>query len=109
VPAFIIVLISLIGLWVPASELEVRSSAGAPMLAAAVLFHYSLIQALPATGYLTHADKLMLGVYVSLLINMATTWVFLLVEEDKLDGLFRFFRAWVPPLTFLVMFLAVAL
>jgi hypothetical protein len=109
VPAFIIVLISLIGLWVPASELEVRRSAGAPMLAAAVLFHYSLIQALPATGYLTHADKLMLGVYVSLLINMATTWVFLLVEEDKLDGLFRFFRAWVPPLTFLVMFLAVAL
>jgi hypothetical protein len=109
VPAFIIVLISLIGLWVPASELEVRSSAGAPMLAAAVLFHYSLILALPATGYLTHADKLMLGVYVSLLINMATTWVFLLVEEDKLDGLFRFFRAWVPPLTFLVMFLAVAL
>jgi len=69
VPAFIIVLISLIGLWVPPDELEVRSSAGAPMLAAAVLFHYSLIQSLPATGYLTHADKLMLGVYVSLLIT----------------------------------------
>ncbi len=66
-------LISLIGLWVPPSELEVRSGAGAPMLAAAVLFHYSLVQSLPATGYLTHADKLMLGVYVSLLMNMITT------------------------------------
>lgn len=103
VPAFIIVLISLIGLWVPAEELEVRSNAGAPMLAAAVLFHYSLIQSLPATGYLTHADKLMLGVYVSLLMNMATTWVFLIVDEERIPFWFRFFRAWTPPATALVM------
>ena len=59
--------------------------------------------------FLTHADKLMLGVYVSLLVNMATTWAFLLVEEEQLDGLFRFFRAWVPPLTFLIMILSVVL
>jgi hypothetical protein len=103
VPAFIIVLISLIGLWVPPDELEVRSAAGAPMLAAAVLFHYSLIQSLPATGYLTHADKLMLGVYVSLLLNMATTWVFLIVDEDRLTFWFKFFRAWTPPATAAVM------
>jgi hypothetical protein len=103
VPAFIIVLISLIGLWVPPSEMEVRSNAGAPMLAAAVLFHYSLIQSLPATGYLTHADKLMLGVYVSLLMNMASTWAFFIVDEERHDWWFRLFRAWVPPLTGLVM------
>ena len=103
VPAFIIVLISLIGLWVPPDELEVRSAAGAPMLAAAVLFHYSLIQSLPATGYLTHADKLMLGVYVSLLLNMATTWVFLIVDEERLDFWFRLFRLWTPILTAVVM------
>ena len=52
------------------------------MLAAAVLFHYSLIQSLPATGYLTRADKLMLGVYLSLLLNMASTWALLLFEEE---------------------------
>jgi hypothetical protein len=107
VPAFIIVLISLIGLWVPPEELEVRSNAGAPMLAAAVLFHYSLIQSLPATGYLTHADKLMLGVYVSLLMNMATTWVFMLVDEERIPFWFRFFRAWTPPATALVMLASV--
>ncbi len=106
VPAYIIVLISLIGLWVPADELEVRSNAGAPMLAAAVLFHYSLISALPATGYLTHADKLMLGVYVSLLLNMLTTWAFLVVEEDQIETWFRRFRALVPPLTVIVMAVA---
>jgi hypothetical protein len=103
VPAFIIVLISLIGLWVPPSQMEVRSNAGAPMLAAAVLFHYSLIQSLPATGYLTHADKLMLGVYVSLLMNMASTWFFFIIDEDRHEFWFRTFRAWVPPLTGVVM------
>lgn len=107
VPAFIIVLISLFGLWVKPEELEVRSNAGAPMLAAAVLFHYSLIQSLPATGYLTHADKLMLGVYVSLLMNMATTWVFLIVDEERVQLWFRFFRAWTPVATLAVMIAAV--
>lgn len=107
VPAFIIVLISFFGLWVPPDRLDVRSNAGAPMLAAAVLFHYSLVQSLPATGYLTHADKLMLGVYVSLFLNMATTWAFLIVSEARLDFWFRFFRAWTPPLTVLVMLASV--
>jgi hypothetical protein len=103
VPAFIIVIISLMGIWVPPDELEVRSNAGAPMLAAAVLFHFSLTQGLPATGYLTRADKLMLGVYVSLLLNMATTWAFLIVDEDRRDIWFKRFRAFVPPLTGAVM------
>jgi hypothetical protein len=103
VPACIIVLISLIGLWVPPEELEVRSNAGAPMLAAAVLFHYSLIQALPATGYLTRADKLMLAVYVSLFLNMASTWVFLLLDEENVHKAFRLFRAWIPPITVAIM------
>ena len=74
VPAFVIVLISLLGMWVPPNEMEVRSNAGAPMLAAAVLFHFALMQELPATSYLTRADKLMLGVYVSLALGMLSTW-----------------------------------
>jgi len=81
----------------------VRTNAGAPMLAAAVLFHYSLMQALPATGYLTRADKLMMGVYVSLLLNMASTWVLLIVPEEQVNRVFRLARTWVPTLTALVM------
>ncbi|MFO0678518.1 MAG: hypothetical protein U0169_18415 [Polyangiaceae bacterium] len=103
VPAFIIVLISLTGMWVPPDELEVRSNAGAPMLAAAVLFHYSLIQSLPATGYLTHADKLMLGVYVSLMLNMLSTWLFMLGEEEWVAAVFRWARILVPVITLFVM------
>jgi hypothetical protein len=107
VPAFIIVLISLTGMWVPPDELEVRSNAGAPMLAAAVLFHFSLIQSLPATGYLTHADKLMLGVYICLLMNMASTWLLLLGDERWMERVFKAARTIVPILTAIVMTLAV--
>jgi hypothetical protein len=109
VPAFIIVLISLTGMWVPPDELEVRSNAGAPMLAAAVLFHFSLIQSLPATGYLTHADKLMLGVYVSLLLNMGSTWMLMLGEERWMEHVFKTARWAVPSLTLIIMVLAVVL
>ncbi len=107
VPAFIIVLISLTGMWVPPDELEVRTSAGAPMLAAAVLFHFSLIQSLPATGYLTHADKLMLGVYLSLLLNMGSTWMLMLGDERWMERVFKVARTAVPILTAVIMILAV--
>jgi hypothetical protein len=103
VPAYIIVLISLFGIWVPPDELEVRTNAGAPMLAAAVLFHYSLIQALPATGYLTRADKLMLAVYVSLALNMAWTFLFLVVNEERIEPIFKAGRIWVPLMTVATM------
>ena len=106
-PALIIVLISLTGMWVPPEELEVRSNAGAPMLAAAVLFHFSLIQSLPATGYLTAADKLMLGVYVSLLMNMGSTWMLMLGDERWADKVFKVARTAVPTLTAVVMTLAI--
>ena len=85
VPAFVIVLISLLGMWVPPNEMEVRSNAGAPMLAGAVLFHFALMQELPATSYLTRADKLMLGVYTSLLLGMLFDVVDV-PREGRVDG-----------------------
>ncbi|HEY0463259.1 MAG TPA: hypothetical protein VGC79_03575 [Polyangiaceae bacterium] len=103
VPAFVIVLISLLGMWVPASQMEVRSNAGAPMLAAAVLFHFALMQQLPATSYLTRADKLMLGVYLSLLLGMLSTWWMFLVDEAKMEKVFVIARIVVPISTALVM------
>lgn len=103
IPALIIVLISLTGLWMGYGHVDVRSGTGAPMLAAAVLFHYSLISTLPATGYLTRADKLMLGVYVSLLLNMLSTWAFFIFSEDDHDRVFRVGRAVVPIVTVGVM------
>jgi hypothetical protein len=103
VPALVIVIIALLGMWVPPDEMEVRSNAGAPMLAAAVLFHFALMQELPATSYLTRADKLMLGVYVSLALGMISTWWMFLVKEENMARVFRVARIAVPILTTLVM------
>ena len=107
VPAFVIVLISLLGMWVPPNEMEVRSNSGAPMLAGAVLFHFALMQELPATSYLTRADKLMLGVYFSLMLGMLSTWVMFLVKEERVDFVFRLARWLVPVATVAVMAAAV--
>lgn len=103
VPAFVIVIIGLLAMWVTPDEMEVRSNGGAPMLAGAVLFHFSLIQSIPATAYLTRADKLMIGVYMSLLMNMISTWCFFLVDEDKHDKVFKIARVLVPTLTTILM------
>jgi hypothetical protein len=106
VPAMVIVFISLLGMWVPPHEMEVRSNAGAPMLAGAVLFHFSLMQELPATSYLTRADKLMLGVYLCLLLGMISTWAMFLVKQERQVLVFRIARVLVPISTVAVMLLA---
>lgn len=103
VPAFVIVIISLLGMWVPPGEMEVRSNAGAPMLAGAVLFHFALMQELPATSYLTRADKLMSGVYVALALGMISTWWMFLVKEENMEKVFRIARVAVPMLSAVVM------
>ncbi len=103
VPAFVIVIIALLGMWVPPEKMEVRSNAGAPMLAGAVLFHFALMQELPATSYLTRADKLMLGVYGSLAIGMLSTWAMFVVKERHIDLVFRVSRIVVPIVTVVVM------
>ena len=106
VPAFVIVLISLLGMWVPPDEMEVRSNSGAPMLAGAVLFHFALMQELPATSYLTRADKLMLGVYIALALGMLSTWWMFLVKEDNMHKVFRIARIIVPIASAITMVLA---
>lgn len=106
VPAIVIVIISLMGIWVPQDEMEVRSNSQAPMLAAAVLFHFALMQQLPAVSYLTRADKLMIGVYLSLLLGMLSTWCFFLVDEHNRDKVFIWARRIIPPVTVALMVFA---
>jgi hypothetical protein len=107
VPAFVIVFISLLGMWVPAEEMEVRSNSGAPMLAGAVLFHFALMQELPATSYLSRADKLMMGVYICLALGMISTWWMFIVKEHNVERVFRIARIGVPVASAVVMMLAV--
>ena len=74
--------------------------------AGAVLFHFALMQELPATSYLTRADKLMLGVYVSLALGMVSTWWMFLVKEHNVPVVFKVARMAVPLLSSVTMALA---
>ncbi|MBX3189798.1 MAG: hypothetical protein KF819_22425 [Labilithrix sp.] len=103
VPALVIVLISLSGLWFPRDELEVRCNATTPMLAAAVLFHFALMQELPATAYLSRADKLMMGVYACLGIHMLSSWIWFVFDEKYTETLFRWSKYILCPITFAIM------
>lgn len=107
VPALVIVLISLSGLWFPRDELEVRSNATTPMLAAAVLFHFALMQELPATAYLSRADKLMMGVYACLFLHMLSSWTWFVFDEKRTDTIFRWAKYVCAPITFVIMGLAI--
>lgn len=109
VPALVIVMISLSGLWFPRDELEVRSNATTPMLAAAVLFHFALMQELPATAYLSRADKLMMGVYGCLFLHMLSSWIWFVVDEKHTETIFRLAKFICAPLTFVVMGIAILL
>ena len=102
-PALVIVMISLSGLWFPRDELEVRSNATTPMLAAAVLFHFALMQELPATAYLSRADKLMMAVYACLFLHMLSSWIWFTVDEKHIETLFKWAKYICAPLTFIIM------
>jgi hypothetical protein len=99
VPAIVIVLISMSGLWITRDQLEVRTNATTPMLAAAVLFHFALMQALPATPYLTRADKLMMSVYVILGLHMVISLLWFIFDEKHDDRIMRLGKYVGAPLT----------
>jgi hypothetical protein len=107
VPAIVIVLISLTGLWFPREELEVRSNATTPMLAAAVLFHFSLTQQLPATAYLTRADKLMMSVYAVLGFHMLISLMWFVFDEAHTLRITRAGKWLGVPVTLLILALGV--
>lgn len=109
VPALVIVLISLSGLWFPRDELEVRSNATTPMLAAAVLFHFALMQELPATAYLSRADKLMMAAYACLGLHMLSSWIWFVFDEKHTERLFRLAKWVCAPATILFMALGILL
>lgn len=72
------------------------------MLAAAVLFHFTLSQEIPATAYLTRADKLMLGVYLGLMVNMFATWAFFVFDEKYSDTIYYLGKRLVPPINIIL-------
>jgi hypothetical protein len=51
----------------------------------------------------------MLALYVSLFLNMVSTWLFFVVKEENMDRVFRLSRNLIPPLTAALIVAAIAL
>jgi hypothetical protein len=48
----------------------------------------------------------MMGTYLAIFLNMASTWTFMIVDEHRVEPLFRLWRWVVPLLTVLLMIAA---
>lgn len=83
-PPLFIVLVASLGLLLKVKSLTNRLGMGTAGLLSAVMFHISSTSALPPLGYLTRADKFMIGTYVILVANILAT-VLMLVRDDRKD------------------------
>ena len=52
-------------------------------LLAATTFHLSMLSGIPTTGYLTLADKIMIGVYTLFLYNLASSVLIMRLVDAK--------------------------
>jgi ABC-type transport system substrate-binding protein len=93
-PLAIILLMAVLALFLPVSELEVRSAMGVTALLSVVAFHFSQADSLPDVSYLVAADKLFLGAYVLCIVTLVVTVASFNVRErfpravERVDRLF---------------------
>jgi hypothetical protein len=81
-PISIITGISLLAFALEAEDYSQKMALGITTLLSATAFHLSLISGIPPTGYLTLADRMMLGVYLLFLFNIGSA-VYLMILARK--------------------------
>jgi hypothetical protein len=81
-PISIITGISLLAFALAAEDYSQKMALGITTLLSATAFHLSLISGIPPTGYLTLADRMMIGVYILFLYNIGSA-VYLMTLARK--------------------------
>jgi hypothetical protein len=77
-------------------------------LLAATTFHLSMLSGIPTTGYLTLADKIMIGVYTLFLCNLASSVLIMrLVDAKKPEDVMKIKGKAVKFLPFMIILIAV--
>ncbi len=101
-PVFFILCAALFSLLLGAKTLPPRLAMGTGGLTAAVMFHIQLANQIPAVGYLTRADKIMIATYLILLMNLVSTVAMMILDEKKREAavqkVFAVSRLLVPAL-----------
>jgi hypothetical protein len=83
-PISVITAISLLALFIAPQNFTMRITLAVTTLLAATTFHLSMLSGIPTTGYLTLADKIMIGVYSLFLYNLASSvYIMRLVDAKK--------------------------
>jgi len=90
-PITVVTIISLLTFLIHPKNFGQRIGLAVSTLMAASAIHLSLLNALPPTGYLTLADRMMLIVYIIFLFNLAASvYIMRLVDKNKIDDAVAF-------------------
>jgi len=92
-PISIITGISLLAFALAAEDYSQKMALGITTLLSATAFHLSLISGIPPTGYLTLADRMMIGVYILFLYNIGSAvYMMTLARKNKKEAATAFNR-----------------
>jgi hypothetical protein len=107
-PISVITAISLLALFIAPQNFTMRITLAVTTLLAATTFHLSMLSGIPTTGYLTFADKIMIGVYTLFLYNLASSvYIMRLVDAKKPEDASKIRSAAIKFLPFMIVVMAV--
>lgn len=80
-PAILFLMIAVLGVVLPIDQLSQKISLCVASLFSSVAYHLSLSQGLPPIGYLTFVDKMMIGNYCAIFLNLLFTITMFLAHK----------------------------
>jgi len=90
-PISVITTIALLAFFISPNNFAQRIGLGVTTLLSATAFHLSLVNGIPPTGYLTFADRMMIGIYVLFLYNLSiSVYIMRLVDKKKIEDATKF-------------------
>jgi len=106
-PAILFLLIAVMSVLLPIDQISQKISLCVASLFSSVAYHLSLSQGLPQISYLTFVDKMMLGNYLTIVLNLIfTIFMFLAFKNSNAKMEYYFTRlSWfvVPTIAFLLI------
>jgi hypothetical protein len=107
-PISVITTISMLALFIAPQNFTTRITLAVTTLLAATTFHLSMLSGIPTTGYLTLADKIMIGVYALFLYNLASSvFIMRLVDNKKPEDALKIKGKAIKFLPIIVILIAV--
>ena len=109
-PISVITTIALLAFFISPSNFAQRIGLGVTTLLSATAFHLSLVNGIPPTGYLTFADRMMIGIYAIFLYNLSVSvYIMRLVDKKRIEDAAKFNGKALRLLPLLIMVVAIVL